>query len=163
MPSVHPTRDQLEQAASFAYLYCLERVEAEIGSEVTKTNTLTRVGQRVFGPSFIGVYARDTFPFQNLSPGDKGIINTDRSDQEGTHWVAIARGITEPDKVYVYDTFGRKGLIPAQSVQPLPPGTHLSPTDDDAEQKDSEDNCGARCLAWLCVYEELGEFFADLI
>ena len=51
-----------------------------------------------------------------------GIYNTDEAPP-GTHWFAVYDG-------YVYDPFGDD-----QSKS--------------AEQKDSEDNCGQRCVAYL--------------
>lgn len=165
MPSFHPTSKELEQAAVFAYLYCLGLVESDLkSSKETTDKQLQAHGKRIFKQSFVGVFPRDTFPFDKLRPGDKGIINTDTSGLPGTHWVGIARGLRHPDKVYVYDSFGRKNLIKPSTVQPLPRGARLVAVDpSDAEQREAEDNCGQRCLAWLMVYDQCGEYLADLI
>lgn len=165
MPSLRPTEAELEKAAVFSYLYCLNLVERDLKSTVETTDRqLNKQGKRIFKNKFVGVYARNTFPFSTLKPGDKGIINTDREGLPGTHWVAVARGVRHTDKVYMYDSFGRKNLIQPQTVQKLPPGARLVDVDpSDAEQREAEDNCGQRSLAWLMVFDQCGEYIADLI
>ena len=158
------SRKQLEQAACFSYLYCTDLVEQTLKTnQITDSKQLTDLGKTIFGKTFLGAHARDAFPFTHMKPGDKGVINTHDTNMPGEHWVAVARGVKHTAKVYVYDSFGRRHLIKPSHIKPLPRGTRLVPVDDDKEQKDAENNCGQRCLAWLMVFDQCGEEIADLL
>jgi len=134
-----------------------------MGDQVTGADTLTVAGRTIFGTKFVGVHARDKFPFPSLKPGDMGIINNQASNQGGEHWIGIARGVQEPSRVFVYDSFGRDNIIKPRQVKQLPKGAQLEHTSTTAEQEDNEDNCGQRCLAWLMIYQQCGERIANLI
>ena len=56
--------------------------------------------------------------------------------------MALAR--TEEDVYMAYDSFRRKttSILPGLDLKTID-------TDPDAEQKDHEDNCGARCIAYI--------------
>ena len=71
------------------------------------------------------------------------IVNLDKHDMPGSHWVAMADSM-------VYDSFGRDvGLGET--------------TERDVEQGRREDNCGQRCVAFLCVYHAYGPEIAYFI
>ena len=156
------TSKQLEEAACMSYLYCLGIVEKDMKSDQeTDSKQLHTHGRRLLGKKFVGVFARDTFPFSSLKPGDMGIINTDTNNMPGEHWVAVARGVVEPKLIFVYDSFGRKNLI--KPVKALPPGIKLHDVDLDPEQQEAEENCGQRSIAFLMVFRQCGEAVANLI
>ena len=56
-----------------------------------------------FVPSFIGVYACDRIPELTSLPVSM-IINTDKHNEKGEHWVAIY--ISEKKKGYYFDSYG---------------------------------------------------------
>lgn len=97
---------------------------------VTDNFELDKLGKKLFGAQFIGVFARDEMPRNH---GDKlFIVNQSKRSSGGTHWLAISGDL-------VYDSFGRNL------------GFGMKRTEKDAEQDVLEDNCGQRCMAWLCV------------
>jgi hypothetical protein len=59
-------------------------------------------------------------------------------------------------KVIFYDSFGR----PSKSILPLLKGGNVINTEDDAEQKIQETNCGQRSCAWLLLFDRYGEKMA---
>ena len=65
-----------------------------------------------------------------------------------------------PNGVLVYDSFGRstKKLTPTIWKQ-----FKTIDSDHDPEQKESQSNCGARSMSFLCVADQLGADAAKLI
>ncbi len=136
------------------YNKALKYIERFVGDDVTTSTDLHTFGKRFFGNSFKGVYASDKIPF--LSGISKYmIVNLDQSYLIGSHWVAVAK---KNNKLYVYDSFGRK----TKKILPALFKKHLKVLDSeyDAEQKVHEQNCGARSLAWLFIFKEFGSTMA---
>ena len=128
------------------YRQYLKATEHALGKGETSEGQLEAFGKLVFPDFFVGVFAKDEIPDQF-----EGCIiaNTHTRDKGGEHWVAIA---ALGDGTYmVYDSYGRKATE-------LMKGINLDTidTDLDAEQSKKEENCGARCFAWLLVFDELG-------
>ena len=107
----------------------------------TGEDELRDAGQSLFGVRFQGVYAADEMTGMlldkqcctcNLSPRSSG----------GSHWIALAQA---GDDLRIYDSFGRV----------VADGDVLH-TEDDAEQDILQMNCGQRCLAWLCIFQQFG-------
>ena len=101
-----------------------------LGDTTTSEGELRRAGKALFGEKFNGVFAAD----ERFPEAGFSIVNTKARRTGGEHWLAYANG-------NMYDSFGRD-----QSG--------------DAEQHVVQKDCGQRCLAWLCVYDELGADFA---
>jgi hypothetical protein len=79
---------------------------------VTFMSELNTTGKKLFGIKFRGVFSSDKIPVLNeLVP--YAILNLDRSDQPGSHWIAIAK--TRDDNLMCFDSFGRRNtqIIPA--------------------------------------------------
>jgi hypothetical protein len=130
------------------------------GNQSTYMNDLDRVGRKLLGVKFKGVFPSDKIPKLNdLKP--YCILNLDKSTQSGSHWVSVAK-IHGEDKSITYDSFGRsnKKIIPALSSSGN--GTIID-TDRDVEQKIEETDCGARSLAWLVVLDKYGVDVARMI
>jgi hypothetical protein len=81
------------------------------------------------------------------------IVNLDTSWEQGSHWIALAKS---GKKVIFYDSFGR----PNTSILPLLKGGNIVNTEDDAEQKMEETNCGQRSLSFLLLFDKYGEKMA---
>jgi hypothetical protein len=60
------------------------------------------MGQNILPSSFIGVFSKDALPKQRKR-NQMFIINTDASNLQGTHWVAV---IVRNGKGYYFDSFG---------------------------------------------------------
>lgn len=124
-----------------------------LGNGTTFSLDLDKIGRRMFGQKFAGVFASDMIPkLNNLKKF--AILNLDKSTKPGSHWIAVA---FDKGDLLVYDSFGRK----AKNIIPALKGAIDS--DLDAEQKESEDNCGQRSLAWLHVLDKHGRDAAMLI
>lgn len=146
-----------EERANKIYNQVLKLVEAKLSNTTTYQRDLLNFGKRVFGDKFVGVHASNEIP--KLKEGDYAILNLDKSSEPGSHWIAVAM---KNNNTHVYDSFGRdsKKIIP--SVFKSGNGKILD-ADDDAEQEDSELNCGARSISFLLVFHIWGKDVAMLI
>lgn len=149
-----------ERYAMNIYNSILKDVEKNVGNTSTYSTDLERYGKKRFGVHFKGVYASDRIPSLNTLQ-KFAIINADKSNEPGSHWIAIAH---DPDKdiTYCYDSFGRKNtqILPGLKVSG---NGRIIDSDRDAEQHIMEENCGARCLAWLLFYDTYGSKASLLI
>lgn len=142
---------EMERLALQAYERALEHVESILGNTTTDADQLESVGVELFGFAFRGVFASDEVP--PLTDDRPYLIaNTDTMDGPGEHWLALARYPSDPDTVFLYDSFGR----PKAELVPWITQQRVVDSDLDAEQEVHESNCGQRCLAWLVVFDELG-------
>ena len=131
-----------------------------VGKRETLGDDLKKAGMKFFGKKLTGVFPSDMIPILNK---DKpyAIINLDTHDMPGSHWIALAH--MSSGKIMVYDSFGRptKDII-SSAIEKF--GINkLVQTEDDAEQDISEDDCGARTLAFLFIFDRYGENIAKWI
>lgn len=93
---------------------------------------------------FLGVFRRNELP--NLEPGEACIFNN--KSVKGEHWLAGICSL-KTGKKYVYDSFARS-----------PEHFHLSRewygTENTAEERIYETNCGQRSVIWLCLADAIG-------
>ena len=116
-----------------------------IGKNVTYSDQLNDIGKKLLNEKFSGVYSSDKIPLLTRTK-KYAIINVDKSNQPGSHWVAVCK---INGKTYHYDSFARdnKKLMPSLSKSGN--GKVVNVDISDTEQKVIEDNCGARCVAFL--------------
>ena len=127
----------------------LTHIQACLGTDgVTFSSDLDTIARVLFPKHWLGVFARDEIP-AHIQRGYM-IVNLDNSNQPGSHWVAVANDM-------FYDSFGRNSNVQLGFTQ------RYTNTESDAEQDVEEMNCGARCLAWLCVYHSSGPNVAQTI
>lgn len=126
------------------YNQLLSNLEDALGNDITSGGDLDRIGSSLFMRKWKGVHAANE-PYDSKG---YNIVNLDDSGSPGTHWVAVANG-------HVYDSFARCGIIGEAE--------DLCAGDGKADQKLKENNCGQRCLAWLCVYDSAGLSGANLV
>jgi hypothetical protein len=127
-------------------------IEPQTGKKETYGDDLNRLAIKLFGVKMRGVFPSDKIPkLTDLTP--YAILNLDKSTESGSHWIAVAK-IPEKDTIICYDSFGRcfSKIIPSLKNN----GMKIMNTDQDAEQKIKETNCGARCLAFLVCFEQYG-------
>jgi hypothetical protein len=121
----------------------------------TKTNTdLIRIGTEVFLPLKNNVMRNADYDFNYMA--DKySIVNTDNN--AGVHWVGVYQ---ERNNVYVFDTFGRKinTLMPEFHKRAKLNGYIIFNANKkyEHEQKETENDCGLRALAWLILTKAKG-------
>ena len=85
------------------FIKALKLIETKMGTGITySTDLINKLGKHLFGIKFKGVYSSD-----DTIPKGYVIVNVDKSNQPGSHWLAICDNL-------VYDSFGRKTskLIP---------------------------------------------------
>ena len=112
-----------------------------IGNDKTTTSDqLEEAGVHFFGKSL--VFPSDRLPKLN-SRKKYAIINVDKHDQPGSHWIALAFDTLKRKRV-LYNSLGES----ADSIMP-----QLGEVEEnhryDAEQSAKESDCGQRSLAWL--------------
>jgi hypothetical protein len=128
------------------YLVVAERL---VGNKVTLSSDLERVCHKLFGGAFKGVFPSDRVP--RLRECECAIVNVDKSNQRGSHWMAVTSGL-------LYDSFGRRNIDLISHAKLKQEDTEL-----DAEQTKTETNCGARCIAFLIVWALHGAAVAKYI
>ncbi len=149
----------MEKQAEEEYRKYLKTVNDLVGNTTTYLSQLDKTSRSLFGVKFRGVFPSDKIPRLNdLKP--YCILNLDKSDEPGSHWVALAKLPT--DECLFYDSFGRgyKQIIP---IIDHSGNGRIKNTDEDPEQGLQENNCGARCIAFLMVFDRLGSEYAELI
>jgi hypothetical protein len=129
----------------------VKEIEKMVGhNKGTYSDELEKVGKKLFGKKFDGVYSADNY---RLKKNKYFIVNLDKVRQPGSHWIAIATD--NKNRAYLYDSFGRdtKEIIDVSGNGNN--GTYDA--EHDAEQDDKEENCGQRSLAWLFIYDKWGK------
>ena len=110
-------------------------IETLLGTTgVTFKSDIEELGQELLGSAFGGVFAKN-----EKRPKKKYcIVNTDSLGEPGQHWFSCC------PNGYVYDSLKKNGMV------------------NDKEQADSEENCGARALAF-CVFHSIDSEKAELV
>ena len=147
-----------ELKAENFYKQIIKEMNKFLGNDTTFANDLQKVAIKFLGSKFRGVFPSDRIPRLN-DLKKYAILNLDRSSQPGSHWIGVAY---HNGNTIVYDSFGRKTSTIIPSLINSGNGRIIM-TDDDAEQKIKENNCGQRVLAWLITFDRLGADMALLI
>jgi len=143
--------EQKKVKAMLMYEEALRLLQIALGTKGTSTTELDSVCRSCFGSvAFKGVFAVDRIP--KLKKGQLAIANLDPLGAPGSHWIGLC-GISK-GRTLVYDSFGRHVFGERAS---------LKYTEDDAEEKESEKNCGQRAIAFLFVCVLLGSDYGSLI
>lgn len=129
----------------FIYESILKYVEDVLGNKTTYSGTLDNFCKKYFGEKFKGVFPSDMVPI--LNNNEMCIINLDKSNQPGSHWVSLAN---ENGDLYFYDSFGRK----QEKIIDLYGGTKYDT--EDGEQDEKETNCGQRAITFLIIGKHFG-------
>ena len=130
-----------------------------LGKSVTLTSQLDKAGKTFFKNRYIGTFAADEIPDNFICDDNYQymIVNNETRDHGGEHWVAVAN---TSGVLHVFDSFGRptKDLIPSLYAM----GT-VKDSDYDKDQKETQEDCGSRCIAWLMLFDKYGAENALLI
>ncbi len=150
-----------------------------LGKKTTWGDDLTRMGHKLFGKTYAGTFSSDKIPdlgfikkgifkipitVNNIKSNSKlyTCINLDNSNQPGSHWVALAYDVYT-SKIMIYDSFGRdtKKILP--SLIEKFGDANIVMSDQDPEQDPKQDDCGARCMAFLYIFDRFGSKKAKLV
>lgn len=147
-----------ELKAENFYKQVIREMNKFLGNDTTFSNDLDKVGLKFLGSKFKGVFPSDKIPRLN-DLKKYAILNLDKSTQPGSHWIGVA---FHNGNTIVYDSFGRKTRKIIPSLFHSGNGRIIM-TDNDAEQRIKQNNCGQRVLAWLITFDKLGAKMALLI
>lgn len=120
-------------------------------SNTTFSDELNKIGKHLFKNKFKGVYPADQIP--KLGKNKYCILNLDKSNEQGSHWIALAND--RNGNTYIYDSFGRssKKIIP--SLYNSGNGK-IKDTDKNPEQRLRDNNCGQLSLGFLKMFDKYG-------
>jgi hypothetical protein len=137
----------MNKVAHSNYNMLVKAVELRIGNSTTTGNELDTFCKSYFGTQFIGVFPRNMKPRFSKTKTQYCIINTDPSHKSGDHWTAVAN---KGGQLYGYDSFGRdiNALLKMKRRKII--NTDMT----DREQRITQTNCGARCVAWLMLFSK---------
>ena len=107
-------------------------------ANMTSREELDSVCSRKFGSRYAGAFAPSEMPVLNKDVC-YAIKNT--AESPGQHWMAVIYDPEDPETPVVYDPLG---------------GSKSVKTRADAEQRNEEDNCGQRCIAFLEMVDSMG-------
>jgi hypothetical protein len=127
----------------------LKKVEQIIGNKTTSNTDLDKIGKYLFQKKYLGTFAADKFPSNKIG---YYILNLDKTGMPGSHWVAC---INLGKTILVYDSFGMKTSNILKNV--FPKNLKILDSNYDIEQEIHEDNCGARCITAILLYDEYGK------
>jgi hypothetical protein len=153
---------ELEKHVTKLYRNYTKQIVSQLGNGVTYTTQLSSMCNHLFKNKYKGTFSSDTLPKLSKSK-PYAIVNVDTSKQPGSHWIACCHTTSKTgsgSKMLIYDSFGRKTKSLMSNVFKK---YKTIDSDHDVEQKDSEQNCGSRCISFLMVCDELGPDFARLI
>lgn len=136
----------------YIYRQTVKQMEKLVGRSTTYLTELNKSGKKLFGPKFIGVFASDTIP-KHIPKGACLIVNLDNSKGSGEHWLSVCKH-PKKNELLVYDSFGRNlhHIIPTIFERK----ERIKTTEKDREQKQNQNNCGARCLAFIAIFLKYG-------
>ena len=154
------SKSKEEQKAEEYYNKVLKYIENnKTGKKTTYSDQLEKICRELFTVKFKGVFPSDKIPkLSSLAP--YCILNLDKSTESGSHWVALSKCT---GGAMLYDSFGRDDTVIIKNLRFSGNGKIVDVDRKDVEQKMKEKNCGARCIAWLLVFNDLGEEYAKLI
>ena len=105
-----------------------------MGDGITYGDALFKVGKKIMGDKFAGIFDENAMDRIDLKPGTGALINKPKNQ----HW--ISQYVDFGGKLHTFDSYGRK-------MGPNPVKTK------DFKQVGDEKNCGPRSLAYL--YKQL--------
>jgi len=135
--------------------------EMVVGHGITGEAVLLEAGKEFFGKAFGGVLASNELPPRRPGKSDRYyIMNNMPRGSAGEHWLALV--MASDGRVVVWDSFGR----PIETLMPTLWKKYrrwVVEPERDKEQKKTQEDCGARSLAFTAVYDILGREYAMML
>ena len=155
------TKSSKELYIEKIYKNILNKIEKSIGNLTTYSTQLERLGKKLFGIKFRGVFASNQIPkLSDLTP--YCILNLDKSTQPGSHWISISKTPSKQE-IVIYDSFARKHNTIIKALAHSGNGRIIDSDLKDREQEIHETNCGQKSISWLVVVDKYGIDLAKLI
>lgn len=131
----------------------LKKLRSEYGAKALDNFELDKIGKKLIGKGFCGVFAYDQYPISapNCS---YAVLNTDNSRQPGTHWVGIYKtGKT----LYIFDSFGRFSRnVLKKFVKSHTPEYKIVDINRTCDQGNEQEDCGLRSITTLMLIKKYG-------
>ncbi len=157
--------------------FLLGKIEDILGSGLTFSDDLDKVGKKIFPKKWIGVFSADLFPLdkENLNSNYSSymLINIDTMGNSGIHWLSA---VIDSNKriAYIYDSFGRPLCSKKNSIVDIKKLNFICQRlklerfkilepEYDPEQLESQSNCGQRSILQLLIFDAYGWDYAKLI
>ena len=128
---------------------------------VTNTSELQKIGMKLFGSKFLGVFSQDCLPLSSMKNGRYAIINVDKKRDlrgnlnRGSHWVAISS--YGDSKLMVYDSFGRPTKKLLQNLYKKMKKSNIGYKDTEYDQEQwLVAHCGQLAVSWLVYFDKYG-------
>ena len=127
----------------------------QIGNKALYDDEINNICKKLFGSKWGGAYAIDQIPVKKYNDIHYFIVNTDKSNGKGEHWVAV---VLHKQNCYIYDSFGRhstsilKPLVGMLSKKSI----HFTDSNYTAEQFGSTQICGQLCISVLLCFDQFG-------
>ena len=102
------------------------------------------LSDQIIGSVYNGCSMSDIFIPNHLKP--YSIMNTDTSNRDGEHWVAIYQS---DNLLYVYDSFARSSILTRFKKRMKGLGFKIILCNKIQDQPDNSIDCGIRCIIWL--------------
>ena len=119
---------------------------------------IDEIGKKYLKHKFKGVYAVDNLLFK---PGSY-IVNTDKHNKPGLHWVAVKQTKT---KIYIYDSFSRKSskILKILYDKAIKKGLKIIDVNTERDQYDKSELCGPISLSRLITMNTFGIKYGYII
>ena len=145
------TTESVERKLFETYRYSLVRI---LGDKALYDKEIDAVGRKEFA-AWAGVFPSDRV---KLKPYHYYVINVDRHNQSGSHWLAC---YTSGKRAYIFDSYSRSipKLVPHLVKSIRKQGFSLGKTNvvKNQEQRGwTSEVCGVLCLSWLLTIRDLG-------
>lgn len=144
------------------YNEALEKIQELLRTKGETTNfQLEKIARQLFKSRFAGVFAADdNIKLSRAKP--YAIVNAGRRSGGGFHWYPVC--LTKTDTILASDSFGRPIRTFSEDYRKLTRDGRLKVISTSGpEQRNSENNCGARSLAWLWICDRMGPQTASKI
>lgn len=133
------------------YRLFIKKLNKMYGKNETIGYTVQKLARQFIGDKFIGVYSVDKIP--RIGYGKCCIVNLDKHDEPGSHWIALAR---QGDYIMLFDSFGRSLNKINKHIKKKNDRIEVITPERDPEQKESETNCANHCIAFLIIWNRYG-------
>lgn len=139
----------MEKKANLIYKKALDFFTKILGNGETLQTDLDSIGKLFFQNKWSGVFPYNMLKLSKSKP--YAIINLDKFGEPGSHWISVIY-LSDSDRL-VYDSFGRKIQLNGKTKK-------IIHSEDDAEQRTNEYNCGQRSLSFIFIFDQYDMNFA---
>ena len=125
----------------------LMMIEDLIGASTTNNFQIYKICRLLFDSRFLTCSTSDDWP-KYVFNNQMFILNVDDSSKNGSHWCAFYKYL---GKFYAYDSYNRN----VKHLSKWWRNKNIISANTDRDQSyNNENNCGARCISWLIMFDK---------